>query len=343
MMPMTTALGYAPFIQQSGPPLSPSLRSWRALDQAIQHGTPLKTKGLPPLHLHEEHEVNLVAQGFGRVTLGEAQRLSFGAGQLLFLPSGIAHRIDSPLQLVLKGFHLHPRIVRGLAGEVAAELLQPYSQVPASLPACLVHTREFHLMLELVERSLDEWSRTSIWRTAHLRATRDWLCVTLLSLLRDEATTGHDCLTRHRVAQVKVWIDEHYATKITVSELAAMADLSPTYFSTLFQQLYHVAPRTYQRQCCLRSAAHLLMQSNLPIHIIAGQLGFGDLAHFSHAFRSYMGMSPREYRAMHQTATESMPARRDIVDDADLCNATSPAQQGSDNHERRSHGKNAEG
>jgi len=150
-------------------------------------------------------------------------------------------------------------------------------------------------------------------------------------------------LTRHRVAQVKVWIDEHFAQKTTIAELAAMADLSPTYFSTLFQQLYHVAPRTYQRQCCLRSAAHLLMQSSLPIHIIASQLGFGDLAHFSHAFRSYMGMSPREYRAMHQAATGSMPARRDTSDNANPGNETSSPRQSSDSHERRSHGENAEG
>lgn len=314
-MPMTAVnlpQGFVPFVLQSDQLLSAASRSWLALDLAMQQGTRVLSHAPLPLHEHEEHEVNLVIQGFGRVVLNTGESLAFGAGQLLFLPSGLSHRLDASSQLFVKGFHLHPQVMRTLISPMLSTDLQAYFTVPSRLPATIIHTRFFHLMLEMVELSLEEWRRTSAWHTDSLLAIRQWLCVTLLRLLNEEASVGKDSFTLHRIAQVKGWIDANYIERVTLSELAAQASLSPTYFSMLFQQLYQVAPKTYQRQCCLRHAAQQLLETDLPINIIGCQNGFVDMAHFSRAFREYMGISPKQYRqANRTTAEERVQVRHD--------------------------------
>jgi AraC-like DNA-binding protein/mannose-6-phosphate isomerase-like protein (cupin superfamily) len=316
MVRLTTSLGFTPFDSQSEEQMSPYDISLNIIHKAIQHGTRFAPNMPPPLHQHEEHEVNLVLQGFGQIMLAGGQSLAFGAGQLLFLPSGLAHRIASPTQLVQKGFHLHPHVVRATARhELETGLWYEYGQVPAALTARLIHTSSYHLMLEMIESSIKELHRPSVWQMAHMLAVRHWLCVALLRILSDESPESNDCFTHHRIARVKIWIDENFTETVTLRELALMADLSPAYFSVLFQRMYHVAPKTYQRQCCLHNAARLLLQSDLPIKVIGSQNGFVDLAHFSRVFREYMGLSPRQYRQANRAAFDPVPLLNDESDD----------------------------
>lgn len=54
------------------------------------------------------------------------------------------------------------------------------------------------------------------------------------------------------------------------------------------------------RQSCLReSAMMLLLTRSMSASQIATELGYGDLANFSHAFKGWTGRSPSEYRLSH--------------------------------------------
>jgi AraC-like DNA-binding protein/mannose-6-phosphate isomerase-like protein (cupin superfamily) len=302
----TSQLGFIPFTQHSDQTMTASSRSWHALDLAIQQGTRVIEHAPLPLHQHEEHEVNLVVQGFGRIALEQQTCVPFGAGQVLFLPSGLRHRIDASCQLLLKGFHIHPQTMRLLTSPTLTADLQAYFTVLTGLPATVIHTHSFQLMLDMVELSIEEMRHLSDWHTDSMLAIRQWLCVTVLRILNDNVSDGQDYYTLHRVAQVKTWIDAHYQERVTLTELAAKANLSPTHFSLLFHQLYQVAPKTYQRQCCLRHAAQQLLQSDLPVTVIGVQHGFIDMAHFSRTFRDYLGMSPTQYRQAHQAAAHAL-------------------------------------
>lgn len=299
-------LGFSPFTQHSDQTMTASSRSWHALDLAIQQGTPVVEHAPQPLHQHEEHEVCLVLHGFGRIALTDDTVVPFGAGHVLFLPSGLRHRIDMSCQMLLKGFYIHPQAMRLLASPALIADLQAYGMVSAGLPATVIHTHYFQLILDMVEMSLEEMRHLSVWHTESVLAIRQWLCVTILRILNDDVSDGQDYYTLHRVAQVKTWIDAHCQERVTLTELAAKANLSPTHFSLLFHQLYQIAPKTYQRQCCLRHAAQQLLQSDLPVTVIGAQHGFVDMAHFSRTFRDYLGMSPTQYRQAHQAAAHAL-------------------------------------
>ena len=43
-------------------------------------------------------------------------------------------------------------------------------------------------------------------------------------------------------------------------------------------------------------AQSMLVETELPIHRIEEQLGFGSSCHLTSMFKKYVGLSPREYR-----------------------------------------------
>lgn len=286
-------------------------RSLYAIDQAIQLGTNVSAKDLLPLHQHDEHEVSLVEQGFGQVEMATGKTFYLGAGQLLFLPSGTPHRIDASCQLLLKGVHLHPQIMGTVVSSSLLQALPAFFHVPSLLPVKQINTRFFHPLLDMIDSCLNEWHLSSPWQADILLSLRLGICATLLRLLCDDTPIDNDSLTMHRIAQVKAWIDTHYFEKVSLADLAARANLSPAYFSVRFQQMYQIPPKAYQRQCCLRHAAQQLALTSLPIHLVGEQHGYISMAHFSRAFREYMGVSPTQYRQTNQLAVMNERRRQD--------------------------------
>ncbi|MES2258037.1 MAG: AraC family transcriptional regulator [Pseudomonadota bacterium] len=54
--------------------------------------------------------------------------------------------------------------------------------------------------------------------------------------------------------------------------------------------------RDLLRQVRFETAANMLLESNLPMAVIAGRVGFNDLSNFNKAFREWAGMTPGSYR-----------------------------------------------
>lgn len=91
-----------------------------------------------------------------------------------------------------------------------------------------------------------------------------------------------------------------YAT-LTLDSLSKRLALSPRQTQRLLQEKYN---QTFQQKktAARMSAAVILLQStDLPIVEIAEQLGFSSSEHFTNAFRTFTGISPRQYRKEHET------------------------------------------
>jgi AraC-like DNA-binding protein len=91
--------------------------------------------------------------------------------------------------------------------------------------------------------------------------------------------------------------ESRYAEGLTVTQLAALAFLSPSRFSEIFTGEVGQPPATYLRGLRLARAQTLLRTTSLSITEIAQQSGFGDSAQLSRAFRAALGITPRDYRS----------------------------------------------
>ena len=86
--------------------------------------------------------------------------------------------------------------------------------------------------------------------------------------------------------------DRHY----TMDELSKRYDISTSALKQCFKGVYGTAIYTYMRNYRMDLAATLLTQTDEPITMIAGKVGYTNTSKFSAAFRRAKGKKPLEYR-----------------------------------------------
>lgn len=95
-------------------------------------------------------------------------------------------------------------------------------------------------------------------------------------------------------------MNQEYANKITVSEIARRLGLNRSYFSSLFKEKMHCSPQSYLNSLRLKKAAELMVQHGTTPSIAAVSTGYSDLYSFSKMFKQQYGVSPRIYvRQIH--------------------------------------------
>jgi AraC-like DNA-binding protein len=87
-------------------------------------------------------------------------------------------------------------------------------------------------------------------------------------------------------------LEENLANVVSLSELAAIVDLSTAHFSRQFKTSTGLPPHRYQLALRIERAKSLLIQSNLPLKEVALSCGFFDQGHLSKSFRRLVGLSP---------------------------------------------------
>ena len=84
--------------------------------------------------------------------------------------------------------------------------------------------------------------------------------------------------------------------ELSLTALAAVAQMSPYYFSRLFKQSTGLSPHQYVLQQRVEWAKRLLAEARLSITDVAQRVGFASQAHLTLVFRQRVGATPRQYR-----------------------------------------------
>ncbi|MDI9238032.1 AraC family transcriptional regulator [Lysobacter sp. LF1] len=105
--------------------------------------------------------------------------------------------------------------------------------------------------------------------------------------------------TRHaspRFAPVVEYLRAHMDRRLTLEELASVADLSPFHFLRAFREHHHVTPQQMLMAMRLFEAKRRLAAGEAPAQV-AVAVGLSDQAHLTRAFASRYGVTPARYRA----------------------------------------------
>lgn len=92
------------------------------------------------------------------------------------------------------------------------------------------------------------------------------------------------------------YLREHVADRITVRELAARANLSPTHFAASFRERFGVPVIRYHTELRMTEARRLLDTTDLRIAEVGRRVGYPDPYYFSRQFTAIHRMTPRAYR-----------------------------------------------
>lgn len=106
-------------------------------------------------------------------------------------------------------------------------------------------------------------------------------------------------LPREDVAQlnqVMQYIDNHLDSDIRLAQLAAIAHVSPAYFSTLFKRYNGLSPVEFIVHKRVQRAIELIRTTSMNMTDVAMASGFNNSTNFYKAFRKVTGRTPVSYR-----------------------------------------------
>lgn len=117
---------------------------------------------------------------------------------------------------------------------------------------------------------------------------------------------------RKAVTQGKDYIEAHYGSNISLSELSRVVGLSPFHFARAFEKETGLPPHAYLEAVRIRRARELLGQGR-PIVEVSLRLGYADQSHFTNRFKRVLGITPGQYvqylRSRHANGNEELHGR----------------------------------
>ena len=103
----------------------------------------------------------------------------------------------------------------------------------------------------------------------------------------------------HKIGLIKTvleYIELHYASSVTLNDLAAAANMNPRYFCRFFRSITHQSPMEYVNMYRIEKAAQMLLRTRLPVTNVCMECGFNECSNFIKVFRKYKGVTPNQYR-----------------------------------------------
>lgn len=110
-----------------------------------------------------------------------------------------------------------------------------------------------------------------------------------------DATTKIDG-TSNTIRVAMTYIDQHLKDDITLTEVAAIVHLNPSYFSVLFKDEIKLNFSEYVTRRRIQLAKKLLLSTKLTINEVAEEVGYNTTKYFIKIFKEYEEMTPTAYR-----------------------------------------------
>jgi AraC family transcriptional regulator len=240
---------------------------------------------LPPIH-HNLHLVTVVLSGEPVVIRGgpdDGCALRLAAGDSSLRPSGPGRQVTWPEGIHCLHVHLHPRLLRRLAGSDTAGLqMRPRLRDPV--------VRDIAVQLYRLVRP---GARPDTGAAADL-------VMALAHHVASVYPAPETPLVRvgsRSLEQVLDLFREQATSSLSVDRIAASCGLSRPHFSRRIRALTGLWPRTMILGSRLEAAKHLLERDEAPLGRVACAAGFADQSHLTRALRHGTGLTPALYRA----------------------------------------------
>ena len=263
--------------------------------RCFEHGSPTP---LERWHCHEEYELQLIVGTHGRAFVGDYIG-NFEPGHLVLTGPGLPHNWVSAA-LPPDGLAVRSLVIQFHEAPLR-DAMRPLRALE-SLETLLTQARqglEFFGISEAVKghfygiKASHGMDRLVAFLSLLncLRGCQD------TRLLSSEQVTG-SALTdaSSPLNTIMHFIQDNYATPISVTQMAALVNMSESRFSRYFSHATQSTFTAFVNRLRIHKACELLMHSERPISTICYDVGFNNLANFNRRFLEIKNMTPREFR-----------------------------------------------
>lgn len=242
------------------------------------------------MHKHDDRlEIMFVARGSGQYLIGGRQYL-VQQGDILIFNQGVVHderphvSEDSLIyscgisQLHIDGLPENHLIGRDKSAAIAAgEQSQALCGLFDALCAQIFNNERHHGVV-----------------THHLLNAIVVIC-------RNICLARHEQLEKTDASQgllIKQFIDEHYKEPINLESIMAASGISRFYLIHLFKKFSGYTPKQYLIRRRVGEAQSLLVNTDMDVTTIAGEVGYESVNNFHRVFKMVVGIPPTQYKKL---------------------------------------------
>lgn len=253
------------------------------------------SKTVVPWHWHEAVEFDYVVTGEVKVSTA-SQNQTFRKGEAFFINSNVLATMTQTEGAILQSHLFYPILLGGHFRSVyETKYLNP-----------VIQNRNLDLFALRGETRPQKLILTKLGQLAKLQEQQDvefqtrnilseiWLL--LLEELQNTHIKPGAPRNQERILSMVAYIQENYAHKLTLEDIAEAAAVSTRECLRCFQATMQCSPMAYLIEYRVQMAARLLETTTLSVSDIAIQTGWGSSSYFTKMFRRIRGKTPNDYR-----------------------------------------------
>jgi AraC family transcriptional regulator len=246
-----------------------------------------------PRHEHTNAFLHLVLRESVKYevnTRSRVLRLISRPGTIFLLPRGTVDEVNWAGPTHRIAVAINPRLLTHVLEETAhesdIELTEHWDLIDRHISALLVE----------MSADLEEGSPAGAIYGESLANTLAVYLLRRYAVRRITPVVYKGGLPGNRLRRVLDYIAENLETNISLSKLAAIAEMSPHYFSELFKQSTGRSPHKYILLQRIERAKQHLRDPNRSIIDVGLEAGFQNPSHFARMFRQVAGTTPSRFR-----------------------------------------------
>ena len=250
-----------------------------------------------PLHWHDEVEIIYIKKGRGRVTL-DFTSLYVEAGDIIVVTPGQLHAIGpAEYSMEYENIIFSLDMLRtGSMDALSSEFFEPFLAGTIGFEHLICRDHEDYAALSSCLNRADDICRT--FPKGYRLAIKGYLFEFFYTIFTNstDIPVAKSDPRLERLKTVLKYIETHYASAISIDEIAAVAGFSASHFMRFFKEAMGTSFTAYLSAYRLSMAARLLILTNDSILDIALSCGYENLSYFNRSFKKRYKKTPGEYR-----------------------------------------------
>ena len=130
-----------------------------------------------------------------------------------------------------------------------------------------------------------------------LKMKFEMFLIELIRYTESSPRTYQSAETNSKNEEIFSYINQNFTEKITLDDLCFLFNTNKTTVCKAFREVYGESAITYINRLRIKRAKELLRDGELNLTEIATAVGYSSIHYFSRVFKSYEGLSPKEYIA----------------------------------------------
>ncbi len=247
-------------------------------------------------HLHPMYEIYYLMNGTRKIFLDDSIYI-LGKGDMVFIPMNTIHKTS------YINDKSHERIVITFSDKAVPDIKSSSSQISFKNifrfdPVTHISSTHRDHIEGLLNRMLSEYEQGDDYSDINIKNCLQELMIFLIRYKRrwgSEQIQSTE-MTDTVMQEAARYIRNNYMEDLSLENIAAHVNMSPSYFSKKFKSSTGFGYIEYLINVRIQEASDMLLETNESVNAIALKCGFNDSNYFGSAFKKIKGVSPLKYR-----------------------------------------------